>query len=173
MGVLLKIGGEPDGSAVAVVLNRPSNVQIQLEGSTTVQRRCVLFGGDAKFELGAQKLVLWIGRGAALNELSLGDKIGDSGLRLVPSDEAVQSIVSGAVPFSDYIVLDGLVQFGKAELQKMLRDGEIHIIRNASSLWQDIWEVANANSADIDGVDVWQASTHLSDTRTRRSRNNL
>jgi putative AlgH/UPF0301 family transcriptional regulator len=183
--ILLTIHKLPDGICVAIVLNRPTAnlVQFHTEGKP---RRCISFGGDGRLRAPVLDLdsngLMWLSQVKTLGALELGRPVGDSGLKQVPAQEAADSIKDGSTELSDYLLVSGLVCFGQEELETMFRSGEMHVVKDASSVWPQVWDLSDptkiadekasssGNGAALsDGTGAWWAARLLGKQESRQS----
>lgn len=76
-------------------------------------------------------------------ELS-GTPIGDSGVWRVTAAEAARLIKGGEASASDFLLANGVVGFSQAELEEMLKDGQLSIVRDGRPLWPQVHAFAVA-----------------------------
>lgn len=179
--LLLVVHELPDGTAVCVVLNRPTANLVQLH-SDGEPRRCVSFGGDGRLRgsgLGIDANgLMWLCQRPTLQNLALatmGTPIGASGVQRVPALEAAEQIKDGVMKLDDFLLVSGLVCFEPDELREMLANGELHTVPRPASLWPRVWDLADAKSVEddvyseggallSDGTGVWWAAAQLDDS---------
>jgi hypothetical protein len=125
---------------------------------------------------------MWLSQVKTLGALELGRPVGDSGLKQVPAQEAADSIKDGSTELSDYLLVSGLVCFGQEELETMFRSGEMHVVKDASSVWPQVWDLSDptkiadekasssGNGAALsDGTGAWWAARLLGKQESRQS----
>jgi len=142
----------PNGKLSAVILNRATSrtFQFNLPGSP---QRLIPFTG--MIAIGTD---LWLHYKPAGLE---GIKMGDSGISLISTPEVAEAIQTGTGTAKDFLLVRGVVQFGRPELAGMLAGGEMRCIppgTELSDLWPRVWSLTD-NGGDgstvSDGTGLW------------------
>ena len=154
-------GSEAQGVVRACVLNRPTNNRMRFRTPGSPRRR-VLFTGNRPLRRtagmagsgGAPGGQLWLHRRSELG----GQEVGDSGLFLLPPEQAEAALEAGRAEPTELMLVSGVVEFRPDELACMLNGGEMRRLpagAELSGLWPRVWALMDDAEDLSDGTEVW------------------
>jgi len=94
-----------------------------------------------------------------------GVVLGDSGVSIIATPDVAEAIQGGKAGAEDFMLVRGVVQFGRPELAGMLAAGEVRCIppgEELSRLWPRLWSLTDGGEEDGggsgavgDGTELW------------------
>jgi len=158
--LLILDASAPSGKVSAVILNRPTSQSFKFTLPGSPKRR-VPFTGN--IPVGAD---LWLHYRPELSGIPLGE----SGVWIQPTEGVSDLIEKGMAQPNDFLLIKGVVQFGKPEIAGMLAAGEMRCIppgKQLSKLWPRVWSLtddaddgnsssrSSSSSSVSDGTELW------------------
>jgi len=147
----------PSGKISACILNRPTAGHFKFNLPGSPQRR-VPFTGNVP--VGSE---LWLHHRTELGGLP----VGDSGISMLTTAEVTDKLQGEQATVSDFLLVRGVVQFGRPEIAGMLTAGEMRCLTpgtQLSGLWPRVWSLTDDKDGTTisDGTEIWWLASQCS-----------